>query len=633
VAVVPFYFAWVDPTETAFGIAHHREDEKVVEMHVEHAEGDFAVMTVVIKNPRIGLLAPARKTWAWLAQGTTPLFFGRLVGIPDSIDKEGVTLQFIARPAAYAALKEALAATMRTLPRFDPVFLTPEAQLDPDSVLEARPQQWHIDRVTHAVTASHILNGEDGLEEFFEDEVPYDSVQIGINSVPARTLLVSGDVSWKQAGTGSIDIGTYHFDTYSGKSLIENWPAPGTSLGGGWLSGAASVATDNYQIEETEPKSFTINWNNPAQKHSDGDTLSQSLSSTVAPLRGPSISITLTSGGSSDEGGASTSSTTLRVPLWSVDAKLAVDYEASRERKESVQFTLSANFQALVTLPGEEEVTALHVGGGDVGVPLLDASVPIGDVRNRSYFSTDRGLLSLEYLIHRGRSQLMANARAVQVSFDCSFARAVALSCRKNALLHDHRLPGGMAQGKIIKYSFGSVGGKQSGTLTIACSIGYGGTVASVLGTPTYVADGYVDDPYQFRSGATVVVDADVGYTVPQDAPNDDGLHFPLTREQILVSETLHGSAAAQAAALAPLLAYTPPDLSGVKGSPEEVAIILNRATEVPKQVEEILKANSVWLEIVLKNLDSGPFENLYVVDVTDMELPQGIDLEAPSTP
>jgi hypothetical protein len=70
-----------------------------------------------------------------------------------------------------------------------------------------------------------------------------------------------------------------------------------------------------------------------------------------------------------------------------------------------------------------------------------------------------------------------------------------------------------------------------------------------------------------------------------------------------------------------------------VKGSPEEVAIILNRATEVPKQVEEILKANSVWLEIVLKNLDSGPFENLYVVDVTDMELPQGIDLEAPSTP
>jgi hypothetical protein len=201
VAVVPFYFAWVDPTETTFGIAHHREDEKVVEMHVEHAEGDFAVMTIVIKNPRIGLLAPARKTWAWLAQGTTPLFFGRLVGIPDSIDKEGVTLQFIARPRDYAALKEALAATMRALPRFDPVFLTPEAQIDPDSVLEARPQQWHIDRVTHAVTASHILNGEDGLEEFFEDEVPYDSVQIGINSVPARTLLVSGDVSWKQAGT------------------------------------------------------------------------------------------------------------------------------------------------------------------------------------------------------------------------------------------------------------------------------------------------------------------------------------------------------------------------------------------------------------------------------------------------
>jgi hypothetical protein len=40
-----------------------------------------------------------------------------------------------------------------------------------------------------------------------------------------------------------------------------------------------------------------------------------------------------------------------------------------------------------------------------------------------------------------------------------------------------------------------------------------------------------------------------------------------------------------------------------------------------------------VWQEIVLKNLDSGPFDNLYTVVVTDMELPQGIDLEAPSTP
>ena len=128
---------------------------------------------------------------------------------------------------------------------------------------------------------------------------------------------------------------------------------------------------------------------------------------------------------------------------------------------------MRANFQPLVTLPGEEEIGTLHIGGGDVGVPLSDGSLPIGDVRNRSYFSTDRGLQSLEYLLNRARSQLMASGRAVTVSWDCSFERAKQLSCRKNALLHDPRLPGGQALGKIVKYSLGLDG--ESGKPRWAC--------------------------------------------------------------------------------------------------------------------------------------------------------------------
>ena len=178
-----FHFAWVDASETIFGPQHLVEDEKVLSFAIEHSEGDFASLSVVIKNPRIGLLAPARKTWAWLSHGSTPLFFGRLVGVPSSINQNAVTLEFIARPADYAAQKEALAITLRTLPYYDPVFLTPEAQVDPDTVLEARPELWHIDRTTLAVTTSHILVGEDGVEEFYENEVPYDSVAISIGRI------------------------------------------------------------------------------------------------------------------------------------------------------------------------------------------------------------------------------------------------------------------------------------------------------------------------------------------------------------------------------------------------------------------------------------------------------------------
>jgi hypothetical protein len=629
-----FHFAWVDASEMAFGPQHLVEDEKVLSIAIEHAEGDFPSLSIVIQNPRIGLLAPARKTWAWLSHDGDPLFFGRLVGVPSSINQNTVILELIGRPADYAAQKATLAASLRLLPYYDPVFLTPEAQAEPDTVLEARPELWHIDRQTLAVTTSHILVGEDGLEEFTESEVPYDSVSISIGQAPTRALTVTADVSWTQSDKGSIDVGRYYFESYSGKSLIENWPKPGDSINGGYAV-AVGYARDNYNIDATETASFSVSWSSEQRKHANGDTLSTSISSTIAPLRGPSIKIPLTSGSKSGVGEASNDGTWLRVPLWAVTAALSLNYAAERARKETVSFTMRAKVQPLVTLPGEEEVGKLHIGGGDVGMPH-GGSLPIGSLRNRSYFSSDRGLQSLEYLLHRARSQLMASGRAVTVSWECSFERAKQLSCRKNALLHDRRLPGGQAQGKIVKYSLSLDGdsGKAIGRIEIACSIGYGGSVASVPGAPTYVESGYVDDGYQIKDGTMVVLDAgDVGYAIPIDAPNDDGLHFPLTKRQAVLLNTTHGSADAQAAAIETLAQAPVTGFSGPRGTQEQIAAIGNRSTEVPKQLEEMLKANSVWQEIKLRNLQTGPFENSYAIDLTPLELPQGINLEAASVP
>ena len=369
-AAVVFHFAWVDASETVFGPEHLVEDEKVLSIAIEHNEGDFPSLSIVLKNPRIGLLAPARKTWAWLSHGGTPLFFGRLVGVPSNINQNAVTLEFIARPADYASQKAALAASLRVLPYYDPVFITPDAQADPDTVLEARPALWHIDRTTLAVTTSHILVGEDGVEEFLENEVPYDSVSISIGQVPTRSLTVSADVSWTQSARGNINVGSYYFETYSGKALIDDWPKPGDSIDGGYTVSFGYATRTTTISTARSPRVSAISWSNEERKHATGDTLSTSISSTIAPLRGPSIKVPLTSGSKSGEGEASVDSTWLRIPLWAVSAGLSVNYEAARDRKETIQFTMQANFQALVTLPGEEEVGTLRIGGGDVGVPL-----------------------------------------------------------------------------------------------------------------------------------------------------------------------------------------------------------------------------------------------------------------------
>src|SRR3954463_2569091 len=102
---MPMYnFAWVEDTETEFVVDDHaRVDEDVFSYDLEQTEGDFAVLTVVIRNPRVGLLAPGRKVWAWFSRVSadmevTPMFFGRLVGVPTDINLEFVTLQFSARP-------------------------------------------------------------------------------------------------------------------------------------------------------------------------------------------------------------------------------------------------------------------------------------------------------------------------------------------------------------------------------------------------------------------------------------------------------------------------------------------------------------------------------------------------------
>lgn len=639
----PFFFAWVNPDEVFDPVTHRRMDEIIASFEIDQTEGDFAALDITVKNPHIGLLSAGRKVWAWFSidknwqrRGSftpdmEPLFFGRLLGIPEGLISERVTLSFIAKPLDFAEQKEALAVDLRVLPTYDPVFLTPEAQADPDSVLEALPNLWHTDRVTLDVTTSHILVGEDGIEEFQESEVPYDSVQINIGQVPARAILMTGRVGWTQASSGSVNLGSFNFMTYAGKSLLDNWPKTNDTFEGGWRVTDGNIV-DNYGIDNTETTSFSIQWQNTESKHATGDTMSTSISSSVALLDSPSIVTQLTFGSKTGASEASVNTTSVRIPLWALSANLRLGYDASRSRQETISFVMRANFQDLVTVPDDNVVKQIDITGGDVGVPLPGGEVPIGSVLRRSYFSTDRGLRSLEYLLLRARAELLLASRAIEITFNCKFDRAIELSCRKNALLHDRRIPGGFAEGKITKYAVKLDGtdGTAFGTVTIGCPIGYGGSVAPVHGDPTYVEDGYVADGYQARENALVVLDAgDVGYTVPIDAPNDDGFVFPLRGTTGVKRFIVHGSIDQQGAGIDGII--TPPQ--SLVFNADDYEKLRNRSTEVPKQIEAFLKDNAIWVEMHLANLNAGPFNDIYDVVVTDLEMPQGINLEAGSTP
>ena len=112
-----------------------------------------------------------------------------------------MTLAFTARPADYNAQKQALAETLKVAPFWDPIWIDPDQRDDPDVVLEARSQLWHIDRVTHAGDGLR-RPGRRGRRstEFAESDVFYDSVAVRLNQPPLRTVTVDGQVHWTQAG-------------------------------------------------------------------------------------------------------------------------------------------------------------------------------------------------------------------------------------------------------------------------------------------------------------------------------------------------------------------------------------------------------------------------------------------------
>jgi hypothetical protein len=208
-------------------------------------------------------------------------------------------------------------------------------------------------------------------------------------------------------------------------------------------------------------------------------------------------------------------------------------------------------------------------------------------------------------------------ARAVEVTFQCSFERALELSLRKNARIHDDRIPSGTALGKIVRYVIRADGaGKLRGEVTMACAIGTGGTVAADPGTPTYVAEGYVDVDYQFYEDQTVVLGtSDVGYTVPRDDPNDDGLTFPLSNP--FVSEPVISHVRILGNGSEADVGDIIPPLGGVLG------------VDMQEVINDYINSVEARMNFTLVPVAGSKFSTVYTIEATDLQIPAGINLGA----
>lgn len=582
-----FYFAWVDAGDDTFIGAYEREDENIFSFTLTHSEGQFPALQIDVINPRVGLLSTGRKKWCWLAYddgatATVPLFFGRLIGIPQQMQANLVRLNFIARPSDWDAQKRALAETLKVRPHYDPVWISPERLDDPDSVLEGYSKLWHIDRVTHQVTVSDIMTGEDGTEAYGSN-VYYDTLNVTYSQPPGRRIRCEAEVAWDQEAAGLIDISQSLVDafsvagteepfcvsTYTGQGLIEDWPEDGDRIGSGWEVGPVTLTRVDGTVYEPQTAS-------------------------VIQANG----------------------TLAEFPLWRIVPQMQVRYEAKRSRSEKMIFELEADVQAMVTEAGDDEVLYLTLSSKAIAEPLdaadsdnPDGALPIGDRARRSYFLTDRGRQSLEHLFCVARARLLDRARAVTVEFDMPFADGIALNCRKSATVSDDRLPGGSATGKIVSYELRANGdtGDLNCSVAIMCAVGNGNTTSPSIGTPDYVATGYVDEGWQTYSGAYVeVLSGELTYLdFSSTEPNDDGLNLLQFDEAQAVQQVqVINGPAAQAAVLA--LGW------------EDVAASIEALNAVPTEID-----------LTMVPLKTGPFETTFTITPSLLMVPKQIDLEA----
>lgn len=592
-----YYTAWVDSTETTFGVEHKVEDLSVYAFELVHQEGEFAELRLDIRNPRIGLLHASRKQWLWFSHNdeiatVTSLFFGRLVAVPQDLHQEIVRLTFIARPGSFDGLKRTLADSLRVLPYYDPMFFNEEAREEPDTALEARPELWHIDRTSLAVTTSNIVSGEDGTIDigngFF-----WDSLSISHSTPPLKTVRVKANIQWEQEARKTVDISPAFpapIGSLTGWGLFNDWPKAGDDIGPDWVVASTDPGSREAFIQWTRTENGL-----PIQRPDSYFTKYipwgyYTLASSVALFF-----------------------------LWKFKPTMSARFDVSRSYTETLEFDLDAGIQPLLVDAGDDDVVEISMagradeltddGGSGSGGPV-GMIMPIRDKAHRRYFPTARGQESIQFLIMLARTALLYRARAVDIQFEVSIENGFGLSCRKNVKIDDSRLPGGTATGKVKSYVLTLNGdtGEQFCQVLAGCTIGAGGTVSASAGTESYVESGYVAADYQHMIGAQFALLTDqVTYTDISDfEPNDDGLDLTnLNYNQVVDSLIVTNDFNAQHSAINAF----------ARASGHAVA---NKLDEIPTRIC-----------LTMHEFDPGPFESTIALTVSELKVPKTLDLES----
>lgn len=488
--LVPVYLALVGDADTFDPAAHARRDLLPVKLELTQREGELALATLEVKNPRAQLSTLDGRRIIISTSGRV-LFDGVLQSVPRGAVGETLTLEAVAQPADRAVLDAQLASlgeALKQAPGWDPLFVPDGAEDDIAELLAGYQLVLAYSRIAGVPSLCDPVGGSSTLAV----KPLVGSVEIDATAGVPRTIGFNLTASWTQLGSQDFEVGPYDLEISGGDALMESWPRKGASIGDGFLVTDASARKKSEIMKVTNEDEVARDELDPAFLDEEKSVrsltvdrigVSAGLSYRFEVSRTETAEIAMTLGvqpaapAAADE----TEDVTLRdltetddVPAWRSGKDYTEDdqvidggnvYSARRDHRS-----------------GDERLAS--------DWSLVGPAKYLTSRRISSFFGSARGSAALAHAAARIRARAVLAARAYTVSFEARMPKPWLVTHDMTVSLASAELPGCYAEGRLVEYSISWDGGKKSFAGTIACSVGTGAADTSAItvdpGSPPY---------------------------------------------------------------------------------------------------------------------------------------------------
>ena len=421
------FFAWHCEDERFDPNHHQRCDLEILELTIDHREGEVALATVIVSQLK---LPSWEERHVYISIEGNLLFSGRLVGLPIKINKDLTSLELTSEPLDVAVQLQRLALDLKQSPFWDEAFVEFHEQDNPAEWLEARSALFAWDRTNGTVCISDLFQGRRTLDltnVFFQD-----SLKVTLAETPLSKISINLTVEWVQEGSGEVNLSSKIASAFPGsmmntltpQALQATWPKEGQKLGksGFWIV--------KSQLKEVIPPTTGILDIYP--------TLTPEFLSWDESTQSPKKQ---------------------RGRRYWMQGTLILGWQYRQKRKEVVQFTLEQRTQLDGTI--RPLVRTLNLRLQEVVASSQS-----------TFFLTHRGRQAVEHALEIARTHLAASARCLEIEVTMPYDVGFDLSMDLSVRLVDPRIPGGEVVGKVVAYQLHQDGLKAKAWVRLAASVG-----------------------------------------------------------------------------------------------------------------------------------------------------------------